>query len=242
MNSLEQYQEFKKLLEHYEVSDRAKKALQDLSLVLLLAPTSTGKNTTIQHLLKSGKYYFIISDTTRQPRVNNGVLEQNGREYWFRSEKEFLDELRKGEFLEAEIIHKQQVSGVSIRELEKAKSEGKIAITDVEIKGVHHIVQIKPETNVIMLLPPNFAEWQKRITMRGDLSHQELKSRFESARMIFDEGLKHDYYKFVISDDVGRSAEAIDGIVNGQPNYDQGRGQEVIRSLEYDLNEKLKKM
>ena len=44
------------------------------------------------------------SATTREPRENNGILEQNGREYFFRDETEMLADIKAGNFLEAEVI------------------------------------------------------------------------------------------------------------------------------------------
>src|SRR5581483_619054 len=142
----EHYQQFKDILGQYKLSSRAKNATKNIKLVLLLAPTSGGKNTIIRHQLATGRYYFIVSDTTRPPRKNDGIMEISGREYWFRTEKEMLKDLKAGELLEAEIIHNQQVSGISIRELEKAQKQGKIAITDIELMGAHNIRTVKPDT------------------------------------------------------------------------------------------------
>ena len=47
------------------------------------------------NLLKTSNYYYVISDTTRKPRINNGVLERKGEEYWFKSEKEWVESARK---------------------------------------------------------------------------------------------------------------------------------------------------
>src|ERR1700712_1679606 len=152
---LKHYTEFKEVLETYHVSDSAKATLEDLTLVLLLGPTSSGRNTIIEHQLKTGNYNFIVSDTTRPPRTNDGVLETNGNEYWFRSEEEVLADLKAGQFLEAELIHDQQVSGISIRELEKARAQNKIAITDVDLGGMHKIMLAKPDTIAVMVLPPS---------------------------------------------------------------------------------------
>ena len=96
---LQHYTEFKEVLETYHVSDSAKSTLEDLKLVLLLGPTSSGRNTIMKHQLKTGNYTYIISDTTRPPRVNDGVLETNGTEYWFRTEEEVLADLKAGQFL-----------------------------------------------------------------------------------------------------------------------------------------------
>ena len=114
-NHLKHLDEFTDILANYQVSPRAIKSLKSVKLVLLIAPSAGGRNTLINRLMTTGRYNFIVSDTTRAPRVNNGLPEQSGREYWFRSEEEILSDLKNGEFLEAEIIHSQQVSGISIR-------------------------------------------------------------------------------------------------------------------------------
>src|SRR5580765_5828298 len=131
---LKRHREFKSALDNYRISDRGRQALEKVRLVLLLGPTSTGRSTIIQHLLNTGEYYFLVSDTTRQPRLNNGVIEQNGKDYWFRTEDEILYDVKNGEYIEAELIHNQQVSGIRVQELEKAEKQQKIAITDLDIK------------------------------------------------------------------------------------------------------------
>src|SRR5438105_2867014 len=96
--NLKHHQEFQEVLKNYHVSERAKKALEGLKLVLLVAPTSTGRNTAIQELIKNHNYHFIVSDTTRPPQIRDGQLEKNGVNYFFRTEEEMLEELRAGEF------------------------------------------------------------------------------------------------------------------------------------------------
>jgi guanylate kinase len=239
---LKHHQEFEDILNNYQVSERAKRALQDLQLVLLTAATSSGKSTIIRHQVQTGRYYFIVSDTTRPSRKNNGIMEQNGREYWFRTEEEMLTDLKSGEFLEAEILHSQQVSGISIRELEKAQKQGKIAINDVDPKGVHNIVKVKPDTIVIMLLPPSFKEWQRRLASRGHMDLDEQKRRFKTALRVFKEGLEDDNYNFVISENVQQTGAIIDAIVAGGPNPHQNMAKSLIEHLQSSLNDKLASM
>src|SRR3990167_7710209 len=140
--SLKHHQEFKEILENYLISDKSRQALVGLKLVLMVAPTSTGRNTIIGYLIDKQNYYFIVSDTTRPPQIRDGKMEQNGVHYFFRKEEDILADLKAGAFLEAAIIHDQQVSGISIRELEKAKNHSKIAITDIEIVGADNIMRV----------------------------------------------------------------------------------------------------
>jgi len=240
-NKLEHLDELRQILASYQISEGAKKVLQQTKLVLLVAPTSTGRNTVINELLKIGNYHFIVSDTTRHPRANNGVLEQNGREYWFRSEAEFLQELRRGEFLEAAIIHNQQVSGISMRELEQSNREGKCAITDIEIIGAENTHRLKPDTVIIFMLPPNFEEWIRRLHTRGSLPAEEVHRRLESAHRELEAALTKDYYLFVVNDVIDDTVRQIEQIVRDpQPNSARGeKGREVAQQLYEALTKEL---
>src|SRR5690606_6936572 len=116
----------------------------------------------------------------------------NGNEYWFRTEQEMLEDLEAGRFLEAAVIHNQQVSGTSIRELAKASGSGKIAVADVEIVGAHNIVQKKPDTFVLFILPPSFEEWMKRLDGRGEMPLDEKRRRMSSAIKEFTAAIDND--------------------------------------------------
>ncbi len=214
MHELKHFTEFQTALENYQPSAAAKEALKHLKLVVLVAPTSAGRNTIIDALVKTGDYHFIISDTTRAPRANNGVLEKNGSIYWFRTEEEVLKDVQEGKFLEAEIIHNQQVSGVSIRELEAASAENKVAITDMDIGGVRNVLRAKGDTIAIMVLPPSFDEWQRRINSRGIMSKEELIRRLQTARRIFDRAQDSKRVIFVINDSLEHAIEKVQKIVH----------------------------
>jgi guanylate kinase len=239
--TLKHYHEFKGLLQLYHMSERAQEALSGLRLILLVAPTSTGRNTVIKELLKQrgSEYYFIVSDTTRAPQIRDGKLEQDGINYFFRSEEDMLKDLQAGEFLEAALIHEQQVSGISVRELEKAKNLNKIAITDIEVKGADSVMRVKPDAKAVFLLPPSFEEWQDRMEMRGNMSEYELRNRLKSAAVELEAALAHDYYHFVIAEDVGQSAAIIDAIANNKSNPHQDRGEQIIHQLQHKLKQKL---
>lgn len=211
---LERLADFEAALAHYHISDAAQRTLHETRFAAMLGPTSSGRNTIIERLVGTARYHFIISDTTRPPRFNNGVLEQNGVEYWFRSEQDMLADLQTGKFLEAEVIHRQQVSGISIRELEKAQANHEIAITDIDIGGVENVITVKPDTAIILILPPSFQEWQARIKKRGPMGAEEWRRRTETALRIFKAPSEHDYYKVVVNDDLDHAVQVVDAIAS----------------------------
>lgn len=213
MNKLEHLDEFKQILADYQLSDEAKQLLQRLQLVLLVGPTSSGRNTIINELLKSGAYHYIVSDTTRLPRVNNGVLEQDGREYWFRDEQAVLNDLKAGRFLEAAVIHEQQVSGISMRELAAAADEGKVAINEIEVVGARNIHAAKPDALFLFVLPPSFDEWMARMNTRGQLPADEIRRRLTSAVEELTMALDENYYRFIVNDTFMQTARSMNAMI-----------------------------
>ncbi len=239
MNQLTRIDEFREVLADYHSSSEALESIKDLRFVLFVGPTSSGRNTIISELLKSGLYTFVISDTTRQPRVNNGILEENGREYWFRSEVDMLADLREGKFLEAAIIHNQQVSGMSIRELKLAASKGLIAVNEIEITGAGHVHSLVPHAKFLFVLPPSFDEWIARMNGRGTLPADETKRRLASAVDEIKYALEQDFFIFVVNNTFMQTATTVDDIIRHHkvPEKDQLEGRKLAKQLLADTKE-----
>jgi guanylate kinase len=233
MNELKQIEEFRKVLTDYQPSSDAKDALESIKLVLLVGPTSSGRNSIINELLKSDHYHAVVSDTTRNPRQNNGIMEQNGREYWFRSEEDMLKDLSSGQFLEAAIIHNQQVSGISVRELKQATANQKIAINEIEVVGADNVHQANPHAIFIFVIPPSFDEWMARMSSRGQLPADETKRRLSSAVKEITMALDRDFYHFVVNDTFVQTAKKVDAIAkhNETDTASQDAAREVASIL-----------
>lgn len=219
MNELAHLAEFQALLgnqnKKYVPSAESQKIVQQASIGLFAGPTNAGRNTIIDKLVQTGRYYFVISDTTRSPKLRNGRREQDGVNYWFRSEMEVLADIRAGKFVEAAIIHEQQVSGMSVREIAKAYEQGKTAVTDIEMRGVENVRAINPQAMALFVLPPSFDEWQARLQQRGDLGADgvELGNRLRSSVKEFQEALQKPYFWFVINDDLDEAVRYTDQIL-----------------------------
>ena len=115
-------------------------------IILLTAPTGTGKNFFQRSLEKVG-YKNLTSVTTRSKRLG----ERNGIDYYFISEEKFL-EYRKDSKLIEDIVFGSAIYGLTTNELFSAiKSKG------TEIDGVLY------RTNGIFIVEPNgllqFLKW-----------------------------------------------------------------------------------
>jgi guanylate kinase len=237
MNSSLDVDRIKALLNGYKISSHGLSVLNQTVFWPLVAPTSVGRNTVIKLLVESGEFYFIRSDTTRPPRVNNGLLEQNGREYWFKSVGQFIAGLEKGEYIEAALIHNQQLSGISVRELKRALSEKKLVVTDLETVGARNLHKLKTQLQAIYLLPPSFHEWMARLNKRGLMSLDEQRRRLISAVDELNEAATHDFYQFVVNDELEQAAARIKQIVVSGHNepFAQKKGRDLALLLRAQL-------
>ena len=121
-------------------------------------------------------------------------------------------------FLEAELIHDQQISGVSIRGLEYASADNKIATTDIDPAGVTSILKIKPTTPIILTLPPSFESWIQRLSGRGEMHSVEIHRRLTTALMVFDY-VRNNYVgtiQCLVNDDLDKAVADVDRIVKGE--------------------------
>jgi guanylate kinase len=205
--------EFRRALAHYCPSEEARDTLAAMPLVILLSVTGGGRNTIIHELVKTGRYHFIVSDTTRPPKIRNGVRERDGAEYYFRSELDMLADITRGAYLEAEIIHDQQVSGTSVRELIKAHGSGKIPVGEVDMGGANAIMRAKQDTVAVFIVPPGYEEWMRRLARREEMPRDELRRRLQTAARVLSAALSDKSFVFVVNDSLSGAAEMIDRIV-----------------------------
>lgn len=224
---LKNKEKFKKVLEDYRVSARARKVLRKVNFTVLIGVAAAGRNTIINELEKQYNFTYIISDTTRPPKLRDGKMEKHGVNYYFRSEEGMLEDLENGEFLEAELIHDQQVSGISIRELEKAAEAGATAINEVEFGGAMNILEAKPDAKVIAVFPPSYEVWQKRFMAREKITDKELKNRLKTALKVIDLVYKDKRIFIVVNDEYHFAAERIQRINEGKLDVETSRQRAV---------------
>src|ERR1039458_2227628 len=67
----------------YKPAAATTELIRSTPILLLVGPTGAGKDSLKDKLLATGQYHHIVSHTTRPPRINHGIVEQDGREYHF---------------------------------------------------------------------------------------------------------------------------------------------------------------
>jgi len=210
---------YERMIAAYQPGERARVLLGETAMVLMVGVSGVGRDTIINQLVAKGGYYPLVTSTTRAPRVNDGVMEQDGVEYWFVTEEQARERMEAGEYVEVSPVH-DRINGLLIDELQRAHETGKIAITDMDPQGAYKYHELSDHVIAIFVLPPSYDEWMSRNRLRyaSDEAFTEAwPRRRESAIMELEMAMRDPFYHFVINDELTHAIEQCDNIARGIP-------------------------
>ena len=204
-------------LASYSPAPATAQLVKSTPILLLVGPTGAGKDALKDKLLATGRYHHIISHTTRPPRINHGVIEQDGREYHFIDKTAAKKMLEEHALIEAK-IYSDNLYGTSVAEIQLAHDQGKVAMTDIEVQGVAEYKSLDPNVMAIFLLPPDFKTWQERLGRRyGDVVDVvDSRLRLQTALAELEQLLNTDYYTPIINDDLDKTMQKVQAVSHGQ--------------------------
>ena len=176
-------------------------------LVVISAPSGTGKGTVISKLLKlRPDFVFSVSATTRKPRPG----EVNGVEYLFISHEQFEEMIEKDEFLEyAKYVG--EYYGTPVKPIKVNLDSGITVILDIEVQGAKQVMTKDIEAITIFITAPDMMELENRLRGRGTDSEEKIASRLERARQELEE--MHYYDHIVVNDNALHAAKEILSII-----------------------------
>lgn len=207
--------ELERLVEQYAPSKETKAIIRATKIALLVGISGAGKDTIKKALLARPGFHEIISHTTRPPRRNEGVLEEDDVDYHFVTNDDVRQMLEEQQFVEAKFVH-GTVYGTSAGELKKIP-EGEVAVTDVDVQGVSEYKAISGDVVAIFVVPPSYDIWLERLKRRYATNEEfmrEWPKRRDSAIKELTRALELPYYHCVINDDLGRAVDAAADIAN----------------------------
>jgi len=151
-------------------------------LIVISAPSGTGKTTICKGLLKNNpKWKFSISATTRELREG----EVDARDYIYMSNEKFEHAVMFGDFLEWEWVHGNKY-GTPIGPIEDALGAGHTMLLDVDVKGGMSVMEeFSDETIGIFIEPPGddlpeqLEILEERLNQRGNEPPQLIVKRLK---------------------------------------------------------------
>ena len=152
---------------------------------------------------------LAVSVTTRERRPS----EEEGREYYFRSQEEFDRLLAADEFLEwvewpwGE--HKR--AGTLWSEIERITENGRPVLLELETGGALAVRDRIPGSITIFITAPNREELERRLRARGTESEAEIEQRI--AQALEQRKLAGEFAYTIVNDDLERAIAELEGIV-----------------------------
>lgn len=175
-------------------------------IIILSAPSGTGKSTIISSLIKNPELRlgFSISATSRKPRGQ----EQHGKDYFFLTEEEFQKKVDNGEFVEWEEVYSGTRYGTLECEVSRVTESGFNLIMDVDVKGALNIKErFGNEALSIFVMPPDINVLRSRLVSRGTDSPETIEKRLAKAE--YEMSFANNFDTVVVNDVLSDAVDKI---------------------------------
>ena len=182
----------------------------DKFLFVVSGAAGTGKDSVVKALREAHpEIEKTVSATTRAPRPG----EVDGADYFFVTRTTFDAMVASDELLE----HAEYVGncyGTPKSYVERRCAEGVHVLLDIDVQGVHQISEKRPDAIRVFMMPPSFAELERRLRGRHTDDEQKICERLAQARR--ECALAYTYDYVVINDDPDVAAKELDAIITAE--------------------------
>lgn len=182
-------------------------------LIIIAAPSGTGKSTIIHNVMDDGgaeelNLHFSISATSRAPRGT----EQNGVEYFFLSPEEFRQKIANDEFLEYEEVFSGTYYGTLRSQVDKQLAAGENVLFDIDVNGAMNIKKAYGKRALsIFIQPPSIEELRRRLTNRGTEAADVIEKRISRAQYELSQADKFD--ETVVNDQIEIASVEVQALI-----------------------------
>lgn len=179
-------------------------------IIVLSAPSGTGKSTIIGELMKMPDLNlgFSVSATSRAPRGT----EQDGVQYYFLSPDEFAARIERGEFVEWAEVYSGTRYGTLVSEVERVTGQGKNLIMDIDVEGALNVKKRYGDLALLIFIePPTLQSLKERLRSRATDDDESIRRRLDKAE--YEMSFAGRYDKVVVNDNLDTAvAEVADNI------------------------------
>ncbi len=137
--------------------------------------------------------------------------ERDGVDYYFLTKEEFLQKMKANELIEYEEIFGNYY-GTLVSEIERARSQNKSLIFDIDVKGGISIRTRYPNDSLLIFIaPPSMEELYIRLMGRGSENSDTIDRRLARAEMEMEK--KEVYDNLVINDDLDVATKEVESLI-----------------------------
>jgi guanylate kinase len=198
------------------------------TLFTVSAPSGAGKTSLVNALIERCQGLRVsVSHTTRPIRPG----EQDGVNYHFVAEAEFLAMLERAEFLEHARVF-GNLYGTSGVWVERQLNRGYDIILEIDWQGAQQVKRLVPQSKSIFILPPSRDALLQRLRRRGQDDADTIESRMNAAVAEMSHYVESDY--LVVNKDFDQALADLQSIVVSQ-RLASSRQQQVLGDLIQDL-------
>lgn len=179
-------------------------------IIILSAPSGTGKSTIISRLMDDPELNlgFSISATSRAPRGS----ERDGKEYYFLSPEDFDKRVSEGHFVEWEEVYAGTKYGTLRSEVERVTGSGRNLVMDIDVKGALNVKrEFGNDSLSLFILPPDLEELEKRLRGRNTDSEESLRKRIDKAE--YEMGFADRFDRCIVNDDLDTAVAEVRKII-----------------------------
>jgi guanylate kinase len=174
---------------------------------VVTGPSGAGKGTLIKALLERlPELEVAISATTRLQRRG----EEDGREYWFLTDAEFVRRVDRGDFLEHVTYVSGKRYGTLRSEVGRIAAAGHVPVLELETEGALNVKEDVPGAITIFITAP-IPELERRLRERASESEGEIGERIGLARKQLAQADQFDYV--IVNDDLERATRELEEII-----------------------------
>jgi len=195
-------------------------------LWVIAAPSGAGKTSLVRALLeRNPQLRFSISYTTRPKRSS----EVQGRDYFFVTEPEFLELVRRKAFLEHARVF-DNLYGTSREHVQELLDAGHSVLLEIDWQGARQVREHAPESGSIFILPPNVPELERRLRGRGTDSEATIRRRLRDS--LADMTHWPEFEHVVINDDFAVATRRLEAIIGAGDTAHRADSPEVRAAAE----------
>lgn len=183
-------------------------------IIVVSAPSGTGKTTIIDAIMASGDVdiQFSVSATNRPPRQG----EVDGVNYNFLTTEQFRHLIDADELVEWEEVYPGRYYGTLKSEIERIRSAGHNVILDIDVKGALNVKRLYGEQAMTLFIkPPSLEALRSRLEGRGSETPESLKQRIDKAE--YELSFAPEFDVSVVNDDfskaIGETKEIIQNFI-----------------------------